>query len=93
MAAPERAGLRKERVGETVDGFLEFLGGAEGDFLAGLDLDGLAGSRVAAHARGALADLQDAEAEMRTRSPFFRCLVIRSIRSLRMASAAFFDNS
>src|SRR5580693_3685497 len=41
--------------------FLELLGGAEGDLLAGLDLDGFAGGRIAAHARGALADLQDAE--------------------------------
>src|SRR5580658_8212016 len=43
------------------DRFLEFLGGAEGDLLAGLDLDRFAGGRIAAHARGALADLQDAE--------------------------------
>src|SRR6202035_303626 len=42
------------------DRFLEFLGGAEGDLLAGLDLDGFAGGRIAAHARGALAYLQDA---------------------------------
>src|SRR3954452_18532456 len=46
-----------------LDGFLEFLGGAEGDLLAGLDLDRLAGGGVAAHARGALANLQDAEAD------------------------------
>ena len=39
------------------------LGGAEGDLLAGLDLDLLAGGGVAAHARGALADLEDAEAD------------------------------
>src|SRR6266849_1085226 len=42
--------------------FLELLGGAEGDFLARLDLDRLAGRRVAAHAGGALAHLQNAEA-------------------------------
>src|SRR5450631_769369 len=43
------------------DRHLEVLGGAEGDFLARLDLDRLAGPRVAAHARGALAHLKDAE--------------------------------
>src|ERR1700675_3841499 len=41
--------------------FLEFLGGAEGDLLARLDLDRLAGGGIAAHASGALADLKDAE--------------------------------
>ena len=30
---------------------------------------------------------------MRMRSPFFRCLVMRMTRSLRMASACFLDNS
>src|SRR5690349_17103925 len=44
------------------DGFLEILGGAEGDFLARLDLDRLAGRRIASHAGRALAHLQDAEA-------------------------------
>src|SRR6478672_7632026 len=44
------------------DGFFQLLRGAEGDLLAGLDLDRLAGRGVAAHARGALAHLQDAEA-------------------------------
>jgi len=44
------------------DGFLELLGGAEGNLLARLDLDRLAGGGVAAHAGGALAHLQDAEA-------------------------------
>src|SRR5581483_1468095 len=34
---------------------------AEGDLLRRLDLDRLAGGGVAAHARGALADLEDAE--------------------------------
>src|SRR5437588_13104290 len=43
------------------DRFLQLLGGAEGDLLARLDLDRLAGRRVAAHAGGALAHLQDAE--------------------------------
>src|SRR6202171_209437 len=45
------------------DGFLELLGRAEGDLLAGLDVDRFAGGRVAAHAGGALAYLQDAEAD------------------------------
>src|SRR5262249_1106358 len=43
------------------DRFLQLLGGAEGDLLAGLDLDRLAGCGVAAHAGGALAHLEDAE--------------------------------
>src|SRR5581483_1552746 len=43
------------------DRFLQLLGGAEGDLLRRLDLDRLAGGGVAAHARGALADLEDAE--------------------------------
>src|SRR5258706_15567761 len=43
------------------DRFLEFLGGTEGDFLASLDLDRFARGRIAAHARGALAGLQNAQ--------------------------------
>ena len=42
-------------------GFLEFLGRAEGNLLAGLDLNRFAGGGVAAHAGGALANLEDAE--------------------------------
>src|SRR5258707_969587 len=42
--------------------FLELLGGPERDFFARLDLDRLAGGRVAPHAGGALANLKDAEA-------------------------------
>jgi hypothetical protein len=42
--------------------FLEVLGRAECDLLASLDLDGLAGRRVASHAGGAMPDLQDAQA-------------------------------
>src|SRR5437764_10478348 len=54
----------ERRIGRRVlDGFLEFLGRTEGDLLAGLDVDRLAGSGVAAHAGGALADLEDAEAD------------------------------
>src|ERR1700712_5317489 len=49
----------RRRVGS--DGFLEFLGRAEGDLLAGLDLDRFAGGGVAAHAGGALANLENAE--------------------------------
>src|SRR5437868_4420864 len=44
------------------DCFLEFLGRAEGDFLAGFNLDRLAGGRIAAHTRGALTHHQNAEA-------------------------------
>src|SRR5665213_569685 len=43
------------------DRHLQFLGGAEGDLLARLDLDRLAGRRIAAHAGGALAHLENAE--------------------------------
>src|SRR5579872_968958 len=42
--------------------FLEFLGGAEGDLLARLDLDLLAGGGIAPDAGRALTDLEDAEA-------------------------------
>src|ERR1700749_991268 len=45
---------------KVLDGFLQFLSGAEGDLLARLDLDRFAGRGIAAHARGALAHLQDA---------------------------------
>src|SRR6202035_4823610 len=45
------------------DAFLQLLGCAEGNLLAGLDVDRLAGSGVAAHAGGALAHLQDAETD------------------------------
>src|SRR6478672_12928714 len=48
--------------GVLSDGFLELLGCTEGNLLAGLDVDRLAGGGVAAHAGGALAHLQDAEA-------------------------------
>src|SRR5258708_28045503 len=45
----------------SLDRFLQFLGGAEGDLLARLDLDRLAGGRVAAHAGGALPHDENAE--------------------------------
>ena len=43
--------------------FLQLLGRAEGNLLAGLDVDRFAGGGVAAHAGGALAHLQDAETD------------------------------
>src|SRR5213080_2806233 len=49
--------------GVLSDGFLELLGCAEGNLLAGLDVDRLAGGGVAAHAGSALAHLQDAETD------------------------------
>src|SRR5580658_4676956 len=67
MAAWKRDCLRDPLPGSAtdetkrLDRFFEFLGGAERDLLAGLDLDGLAGGRIAAHARGAFAHLQDAQ--------------------------------
>src|SRR5262245_12564801 len=45
------------------DCFLQLLCGAEGDLLARLDMDGLAGGGVATHAGGAPAHLQDAKAD------------------------------
>src|SRR6266581_6544896 len=45
------------------DGFLELLGCAESNLLAGLDVDRLAGGGVAAHAGSALAHLQDAKTD------------------------------
>src|ERR1700683_4464199 len=45
----------------ALDGFLQFFGSAEGNLLARLDLNGGARGGITAHARGALADLQNAE--------------------------------
>jgi hypothetical protein len=53
---------------ERSNGFFEFLGGAEGDLLAGLDFDRFAGGRVAAHAGGALAHLQNTQADQVARA-------------------------
>ena len=47
----------------VLDGFLQFLGSAEGNLLARLDVDRFTGGRVAAHAGGALANLENAEAD------------------------------
>src|SRR3954454_23689760 len=44
------------------DRLLELLGRAEGDLLAGLDLDRLAGCRIAPHPGGARAHLENPEA-------------------------------
>src|SRR6187551_163494 len=59
------SGLPAEAAGAAKagsNGLFEFLRGAERDLLARLDLDRFAGRGVAAHAGGALANLQDAEA-------------------------------
>src|SRR6266542_4172043 len=65
-AGPARAGTRpifpRRGYRRGLDRFLEVLGDAEGDLLRRLDLDRLAGGRVAAHARRTIADLKDAEA-------------------------------
>src|SRR5216684_2200632 len=53
----------KNRKDVLSDGFLQLLGCAEGNLLAGLDVDRFAGGGVAAHAGGALAHLQDAETD------------------------------
>src|ERR1700761_8060446 len=47
---------------KTLDGFLQFLGGAERDLLGRLDLDRFASGGIATHARTALAHDQDAQA-------------------------------
>src|SRR5216684_4735679 len=62
-ALPGRNDAFKSWKHRELDGFLEFLGGAEGDLLAGLDLDRFAGRGITPHAGGALADLKDAEAD------------------------------
>ena len=56
------AAARKLRGIQPSDGFLQFLGGAEGDLLGRLDLNRLAGRRITSHTRGALADLKNAQA-------------------------------
>jgi hypothetical protein len=48
-------------VNRNLDRLFQFLRGAEGHFLRGLDLHRLARGGVAAHAGGALADDEDAE--------------------------------
>src|ERR1700743_1872672 len=45
----------------SLDRFLQFLGGAEGNLLARLDLDGFARRRIAAHAGSALAHDEDTQ--------------------------------
>src|ERR1700761_4071539 len=57
--AGARLDLFKEE--RSLDRFLQFLGGAEGDLLARLDLDGFARRRIAAHAGGALAHDENAQ--------------------------------
>src|ERR1700722_8755252 len=56
------------------DCFFEFFRRAEGDFLARLDLNCFAGCGVAAHAGGALADLENAEAANTNALAFFQML-------------------
>src|SRR5262249_1146589 len=59
---PRRVASAGENIISAIsDRFLEVLRRAERNLLAGLDLDGLAGCRIAAHARCALPDLKDAE--------------------------------
>src|SRR5690349_9124668 len=56
-----RIGTKLMQMVRSLDRFLQFLGGAESDFPARLDLDGLAGGRIAAHARGALSHDENSE--------------------------------
>jgi hypothetical protein len=62
LAAGASGDMGTEKVDRS-DGFLEFLGSAKRNLLAGLDLDGLASRWVASHAGGAMSDLQDAQAD------------------------------
>jgi len=73
--------------GRGSDRFLEILGSAERDLLTGLDLDCLAGRRVASHAGGAMPDLQDAQAHQAQAVALF---AIRPTMSESIASACFF---
>src|SRR5262245_7666314 len=59
---PRRSEAKSTWTPIGLDGCFELLGSAEGDLLAGLDLDCLARGRVAAHARRALSHLQYAQA-------------------------------
>ena len=93
MPSPWKRGPARERS----DRFLELLGRAERDFLAGLDLDRLAGRRIASHPGGAVAHLHAGETRarmpsptMRRRLPFFRCLTMFPTMSLSIVSACFF---
>ena len=67
-------GLGCPNQSDRSDGFFEFLGGAEGDLLAGLDFDRLAGGRIPAHAGGALAHLQNTQADQADAIPFLEVL-------------------
>src|SRR5207245_1985299 len=58
----ERSRGHLENGNDLLDRVLDFLCGAEAELLRRLDLDLLAGRRVAAEAGGALLDLEDAEA-------------------------------
>ena len=65
QAATSQAEPECEPTGEDIDFsdcFLQLLPGAESDLPAGLDLNGFAGSWIAAHPRCTMAYLQDAEA-------------------------------
>ena len=56
--------LERSRSGsraQELDGFFQFFGCSESDFLAGPNLNCLAGRRVSAHASSSFSNLQDAE--------------------------------
>lgn len=56
------AWTQPSRYSARLNGFLELLGGSEGDLLGGFDLDRLARLRVATRTGGALAHLQNTKA-------------------------------
>src|SRR6266581_2067124 len=64
--------LSSQRYGSH--GLFQRLGGTEGDLLAGLDFDRFTSRRVAAHACGTLADLQDTQITNADARPLFQML-------------------
>ena len=75
---------------QKLNRFLEIFGGAEGDLLARLDLDRLAGRGIAAHASSALANLQNAQSGDPDPIAFLQMLATRVTRSASIVSACFF---
>ena len=72
---------------------LQFLGNPEGDLLARLDLDRLAGRRVPSHPGRPLPHLEMPSPVRRILSPLLRCRVVSVTKSPSTASACFFGRS
>jgi hypothetical protein len=76
-----------------LDRELQFLGRAECYVLARFDLNRFAGRRITAHPSCALPNLQETQAAIRIRSPFFRCFVMRPTSPMSRASPCRFVSS